>query len=532
MAIKLTDIVLVMKNKWTYGDKFFGYTEEFNDNHNTQYPSLLITPPTSTFPEVGINNGWEEYTFEVYFSDLYNRTQQANEEIDQTWQNLQDLATEWLDNFLKYYQDSAPVIGYLEDENVTIERNKEVANDQLIQIKMIFTWKVLSKCFRPVSGYPPDINADNLVLWLRADSGVTFNIPTKKISVWADQSGNGNDISQLTSASQPLRYNYDGASDKARIEFNGTSDYFCSGVVGSELNILPNSDPAIGDHYEFTQYGTNEIDYIGGNTTTITYIDNANGGYEYFGSSHNCPTGLEIGKVYRVEISSKINTGSFIWELRDGATTFSIDTITSQDFVTTTYYFVAKHATNCWLRASSLDNGEIVYVNKVSVKEMESGLCPITNESFGIFIVAKTTTNPTDDARYFGYTDGGSDKIILGSKGDKLQFKVTDDNGASTQVLSIQDTTEYHIASARFDGGGGNVYLQYNNETEVTGTISGYSHSGGWDDNMFTLGWILNGLAKNYLKGDVQEVIIYNGGVTDSDRDKIKNYLNNKYNIY
>ena len=28
--IRLTDIVATMKDKWTYGDKFFGYTEEFN----------------------------------------------------------------------------------------------------------------------------------------------------------------------------------------------------------------------------------------------------------------------------------------------------------------------------------------------------------------------------------------------------------------------------------------------------------------------------------------------------------------------
>jgi len=67
MAIRLTDIVTVMKSKWTYGDKFFGYTEEFNDNHNTQYPSILISPPSSVFPEVSLNNGWELYTFEVYF---------------------------------------------------------------------------------------------------------------------------------------------------------------------------------------------------------------------------------------------------------------------------------------------------------------------------------------------------------------------------------------------------------------------------------------------------------------------------------
>ena len=71
--IRLNNIVTVMKSKWTYGDKFFGYTDEFNDNHNTQYPSILITPPTSVFPEVSLNNGWEEYTFEIFFSDLYNR---------------------------------------------------------------------------------------------------------------------------------------------------------------------------------------------------------------------------------------------------------------------------------------------------------------------------------------------------------------------------------------------------------------------------------------------------------------------------
>mgnify|MGYP003145888807 CR=1 FL=1 len=195
MAIRLTDIVTVMKSKWTYGDKFFGYTEEFNDNHNTQYPSILITPPDSVFPEVSLNNGWELYTFEIYFSDLYNRTAQANVSIEQRWDNLQDLANEWLDMFLKNYQDGI-VTGFLEGEDVTVERVKEVANDQLLQIRMNFTWKVFSKCFRPQSVYPTDIA--NLVTWLRADSGLTFDIPTKKISAWADYSGNNNGLEQET----------------------------------------------------------------------------------------------------------------------------------------------------------------------------------------------------------------------------------------------------------------------------------------------------------------------------------------------
>jgi len=225
MAIRLTDIVTVMKSKWTYGDKFFGYTEEFNDNHNTQYPSILITPPDSVFPEVSLNNGWELYTFEIYFSDLYNRTAQANVNIEQRWDNLQDLANEWLDMFLKNYQDGI-VTGFLEGEDVTVERVKEVANDQLLQIRMNFTWKVFSKCFRPQSVYPTDIA--NLVTWLRADSGLTFDIPTKRVSAWADYSGNNNSIAQSDKSKQALRYTYDGANDKTRIQFNGTSNYFVS----------------------------------------------------------------------------------------------------------------------------------------------------------------------------------------------------------------------------------------------------------------------------------------------------------------
>jgi hypothetical protein len=225
MAIRLTDIVTVMKDKWTYGDKFFGYTEEFNDNHNTQYPSILITPPDSVFPEVSLNNGWELYTFEIYFSDLYNRTAQANVSIEQRWDNLQDLANEWLDMFLKNYQDGI-VTGFLEGEDVTVERVKEVANDQLLQIRMNFTWKVFSKCFRPQSVYPTDIA--NLAGWYRADSGVTFDIPTKKVSVWKDYSASGNSLVQSNKNNQALRYTYDGANDKTRIQFNGTSDNYPS----------------------------------------------------------------------------------------------------------------------------------------------------------------------------------------------------------------------------------------------------------------------------------------------------------------
>jgi hypothetical protein len=299
MAIKLTDIVTVMKDKWTYGDKFFGYTEEFNDNHKTFYPSLLITPPDSVFPEVGLDNGWENYTFEVYFSDLYNRTAQANESIEQRWENLQDLGTEWLDNFLKYYQAEAPITGFLEDESVSIERNKEVANDQLVQIKMTFTWRVLSKCFRPQSTYPNQISG--LTSWLRADSNVTFSIPTKKVSAIGDSSENSNGVSQADKDFQPIRHTYGGALDKTRISFDGVNDYLVS----------DNNCPITGN--DLTMF------YVGKSNATsavsqrvIGYRDSAGGGTDRlnFGIQNT-------GRVWFKVIDDSNNGGSLISSISD-----------------------------------------------------------------------------------------------------------------------------------------------------------------------------------------------------------------------
>ncbi|QDP67817.1 MAG: hypothetical protein Unbinned8210contig1002_5 [Prokaryotic dsDNA virus sp.] len=240
--VRLTDIVETMKTKWTYGDKFFGYTEEFNDNHNTQYPSILISPPNSTYPEIMPRNGWEFYSFTIYFSDLYNNTQQQNESIQQRWDNLQDLANEWLDMFLKAYngsEEGKTVLSNLTDDGVTVERVKEVANDKLLQIRMNFGYRIFSKCFTPVSTYPNQIS--NLTSWFRADSNVTFSIPTKKVSSVGNNMGNI--ISNSTTDSQPLRYSYGGLLDKTILTFDSDSllsgqNFTTGGPTAEEFTIF------------------------------------------------------------------------------------------------------------------------------------------------------------------------------------------------------------------------------------------------------------------------------------------------------
>jgi len=237
MAItRLTDIITVFDSKWTYGDVKFGYDGEVNQDHDTQYPLMLVTPPESIIPE--IYNGREEYSFEINFYNLYSQAAQSVVTLQKRWDNLQDLSNEWLDLVLKNYQD-VTVEAYLNDESIEIERIKDSKNDKLVRIKLIFTMSAFTKCFRPVSNYPSDFS--DLAVWLRADSGVTFDIPTKKVSAWADKSGQSNNVSQGTSSKQPLRHGYGGINDKAYIGFDGTDDNFISnGVspIGTDFTIF------------------------------------------------------------------------------------------------------------------------------------------------------------------------------------------------------------------------------------------------------------------------------------------------------
>ena len=224
MAItRLTDIITVFESKWTYGDVKFGYDGEVNQDHDTKYPLMLVNPPESIMPV--IYDGREEYAFEVNFYNLYSQAAQSVVTLQKRWDNLQDLSNEWIDMVLKNYQD-VTVEAYLNDESIEIERIKDSKNDKLVQIKLVFTMSAFTRCFRPVSNYPSDFS--DLVVWLRADSGVTFDIPTKQVSAWSDGSGNSNDVAQATSKKQPLRRGYGGANDKTYIGFDGVDDSMLS----------------------------------------------------------------------------------------------------------------------------------------------------------------------------------------------------------------------------------------------------------------------------------------------------------------
>ena len=215
MAItRLTDFITVATSKWTYGDSAFKYEGEVNQDHDTIYPLMVMTPPTSRMPD--IYEGWEHYNVEMEFYNTYQTAAQNAVTLQLRWDNLQDLALEWLDNVLIEYSGGVilnvstssptPTQVYIDKESLQIERIKNNKNDKLCRITMRFDMRMFTRCFTPKSIYPNTI-AD-LVIWLSADSNVGFSIPTKKVETWGDKTDKNNNVSQTNKTLQPKRYSY------------------------------------------------------------------------------------------------------------------------------------------------------------------------------------------------------------------------------------------------------------------------------------------------------------------------------------
>jgi len=261
MAItRLTDFITVATSKWTYGDSAFKYEGEVNQDHDTIYPLMIMTPPTSRMPD--IYEGWEHYNVEMEFYNTYQTAAQNAVTLQLRWDNLQDLALEWLDNVLIEYSGGVipnvstssptPTQVYIDKESLQIERIKNNKNDKLCRITMRFDMRMFTRCFTPKSVYPNTIS--DLVVWLRADSNTTFDIPTKKVSTWGDSSGNHNNVSQESTGSQPFRYSYSPSSpiepsgdylDKTRITFPKPS----AGLQPQYHFISDNNSPISGNDF-------------------------------------------------------------------------------------------------------------------------------------------------------------------------------------------------------------------------------------------------------------------------------------------
>jgi len=216
---KLRELRDRFEQQWINGGFIFGYENEINENHNNDYPLLVVLPPTSELPATE-GDVQEEYTFECLVVKPYYQNQAGS--LDVVFSLLEQEALTWLQRVLDSYANKEVI---LSPDSISVEREKELYNDKLIQVRLTFTLNTFSHSLLAidealVSAYSPKV-------WLKADMGVKteFFGGNEVVNKWIDQSGNGNHFEQTTSTYKPLFKYEEGQNGYPYLEFDGTNGF-------------------------------------------------------------------------------------------------------------------------------------------------------------------------------------------------------------------------------------------------------------------------------------------------------------------
>ncbi len=216
---KLREIRDRFEQQWINGGFIFGYENEINENHNNDYPLLVALPPISELPETE-GGSKEDYTFECLIVKPYFQNQTGS--LDVVFSLLEQEALTWLQRVLDSYPNKEVI---LSPNSISVEREKELYNDKLIQVRLTFTLNAFSHHF----SHYDDISITNLSprVWLRSDLGVKTQMfgGNEVVKRWKDQSGNSNDFVQTTSTKQPSYEYEDTTNGYPYVSFDGTDDF-------------------------------------------------------------------------------------------------------------------------------------------------------------------------------------------------------------------------------------------------------------------------------------------------------------------
>jgi hypothetical protein len=155
----------------------------------------------------------------------------------------------------------------------------------------------------------PDVPLGNLLLWLKADTGLLQASTNTLVSYWADQSGKGNHAYQSSSANQPV-WVPAAVGNRPIVRFNGTNSYFnlpnfLTGATGAEafviLKVATNPPPSFQSLWE-----------MGGDSFYHkTYPDTDGSIKDDFGSTVTQPEGVPaqpLTQYHVYEVSSQTNS--------------------------------------------------------------------------------------------------------------------------------------------------------------------------------------------------------------------------------
>jgi len=220
MAFKrLRELKDRFEQQWINGGFIFGYENEINENHNNDYPLLVVLPPTSELPATE-GDSKEDYTFECLIVKPYHQNQTGS--LDVVLSLLEQEALTWLQRVLDSYTKKEVI---LSPNSISVEREKELYNDKLIQVRLTFTLNAFSHTFTAFD----ELSISNLSpqAWLRSDLGVKTQMfgGNEVVTRWKDQSGNSNDFIQTTSTKQASYEYEDTTNGYPYLNFDGTDDF-------------------------------------------------------------------------------------------------------------------------------------------------------------------------------------------------------------------------------------------------------------------------------------------------------------------
>lgn len=220
MAFKrLREIRDRFEQQWINGGFIFGYENEINENHNNDYPLLVVLPPTSELPATE-GGSKEDYTFECLIVKPYFQNHTGS--LDVVLSLLEQEALTWLQRVLDSYTNKEVI---LSPDSISVEREKELYNDKLIQVRLTFTLNAFSHHF----SHYDEVSISDLSprVWLRSDLGVKTQMfgGNEVVKKWIDQSGNGNHFEQTKSSKMPS-YEYKLSDNNyPYFSFDGTDDF-------------------------------------------------------------------------------------------------------------------------------------------------------------------------------------------------------------------------------------------------------------------------------------------------------------------
>ena len=136
---------------------------------------------------------------------------------------------------------------------------------------------------------------------------------------------------------------------------------------------LPGSniwDGANGDTTGWTPFGNNTFAPEDG-ALKITYVDNTAGVYIYLRDSNQLSTDLTIGKTYKINFDSKVESGQVEWKVQvSGGNAYLAPKINSTNYVNVTLYIVASNANGHYFFPLQYDSAASVFIKNIKVQEV------------------------------------------------------------------------------------------------------------------------------------------------------------------